>query len=258
MNGYFFYPISLNTILLTLFFLFLVTTLGGYQVGVYLSKKYPQQEDASGLIPSTILGLLALILGFTLSMAVSRYDDRKRLVLKEANAIGTAYLRADLLREPYQSRTKETLKKYLDQRIQFYEVSSDLEKFDDVQKKSEELQQSMWKDVAKFSHTDDRSIVRLFIVALNDVIDISGERLFVNENHVPEIVYLIIIIIALIGLASVGYVQGVNTKHSRFGISLLALLFSVVIVLMQDLDRPTRGLIKVNQQSLYLLKSSLK
>lgn len=254
----FIYDIPLYAILLILTLGFLASALLGYQIGVYLNKKYNHKDEVSNFVPSTILGLLALILGFTLSMAVSRFDIRKHLVLKEANAIGTAYLRTDVLQEPYRSRIKENLKKYVDERIQFYEVGYDFNKIDGVQKRTDELHQLIWADIAQFTHTDHRTIVNLFVSAMNDVIDLAGERVFATDNHVPEIVYLIIIIVTLMGLISIGYVEGANQKSRRFGIALLSLLFAVVIIMIQDLDRPRRGLIKVSQPSLHLLKKSLK
>lgn len=253
-----FYHIQLITILVFLILGFLIAAMLGYSLGGYLNKNQRHKDEVSNFVPSTVLGLLALILGFTLSMAVSRYDNRKFLVLKEANAIGTASLRADFLPEPFRSRMKVNLKKYLDERIRFYEVGFDFNKIQEVQNRTDKIQELIWDDVTKLIHQDSRVVLNLFVSAINELIDLSGERRFATDNHVPELVYFIIIAIALIGLTSVGYVEGANKKSRRFGVVLLSILFALVIVLIQDLDRPRRGLIKVDQQSFYLLKSSLK
>lgn len=252
------YDIPLWVILCSLLLSFPLIAFIGYRFGLQVRERGGPSEDSSGFVPSTVLGLLALILGFTLSMSVSRFDDRKRLVLKESNSIGTTFLRADILEEPFRTQVKENLRRYVSARIQLYDAGVDKEKIAKVLKHTDDLQKLLWSDVVQITKKDQRTVINLFVSEMNDMIDVSAERMFAADNHVPELVYLIIIIVTALGLASIGYMEGVSGKRMYYGVALLSLLFSVVIVLILDLDRPRSGFIVVDQKSLRQLQESME
>lgn len=254
----FLYNTPLWVMFLVLVVLFPLATLFGHWVGTIVRARHSIQLEPSNFVPTTSLGLLALILGFTFSMSVSRYDSRNRLILDEANAIGTAYLRADTLPEPWRGRIKKNLRDYVPVRLEFLDTGIDAKKLEEVNRRTTDIQNRIWKDVAELAQKDRGPIMALFIAAMNSVIDIGGERMFSKINRVPDVVYVIILMVTLIGIASLGFIEGVGGQDSRFGVITLTILFAVVIVLIQDLDRPSRGLIQASQQSLYDLKDSMK
>lgn len=258
MNLDFLYTIPLSTIFIALLVGLPLCGFIGFKLGQLVRRTNHHEAEYSGFVPSTILGLLALILGFTLSMAVTRFEERKQLVLKEANSIGTSYLRADILNEPFRSRVQQILRQYVDARIAFFDVGYDKAKINEILKASSDLQNQLWKEVVAVTEKDHRTVVNLFVTEINSVIDIAGERLLANENHVPELVYMIIFIVTAMGLMSIGYIEGASGKHTQFGMFVLTFLFAVVIVMIQDLDRPRRGLIRVQQHALHMLKDSFK
>lgn len=223
-------------------------------------KMTSEAADSSAMIPTTIMGLLALILGFTFSMSVERYDARKILMMTEANNIETAYLRADTVADPYRSKIKDNLKDYLETRIELYDDQTGFDHLADLNKKSTDLQQMIWKDTAEYAKNHSDQVAALFEESVNQMLDTSSERAFAFTNRVPVVVYFIIFITATIGLISLGYMFGVEkkSKASKTGLFVMAGLFAVVIGLIKDIDNPRRGLIHIGQGSLRQLKERMK
>lgn len=253
----FLYHVPIYVVFLFLIVVFPASAFLGYLLGIrYFRDK--EVVEHSSFIPTTILGLLALLLGFTFSMAVDRYNRRSEVVVKEANAIGTAYLRTDLVPEPYRSKARKAIREYTSLRIETYNVGYDKEKIRDLRGRSIALQDGLWADINPMAAKDRTPIMGLYISAMNDLIDVSSERHFATDNQVPEVVYLIIFVVTFLGVTSLGFIDGTAGKKSRFGIFMLSLLFSLVIALIQDLDRPRRGIIRVSQQSLLDLQNSMK
>ena len=210
-------------------------------------------------IQGTILGLLALLLAFTFSMAVDRYETRRALVVKEANAIGTAALRAQLLPEPARSDVAALLREYVGIRIELSEAGIDVNRFQAAMVASERLQQAFWVQAVAAVRGESQSLgPALLLASLNDVIDVHGERLAARENHVPEIVLRLELLVAIFAVGIVGYGSGAGGRRNPISTTVLALLLAAVALLIVDLDRPHRGLIQVSQQPLMDLQRSLE
>jgi hypothetical protein len=192
-------------------------------------------------------------------MSLGRFDQRKRLVVQEANAIGTTYLRSKLLPEPDRSAVASLLRSYVDARLDFYNLRDDQGQFRSVVDRTEKLQDDLWSEVASVVQKDDRPVTTgLFIQTLNEVIDLHAERIAAMENHVPESVLLLLILVALLAAMLVGYGCGLAKRRHLFSTSIVALLIGMVIIAIIDLDRPTRGLIRVSQNSMIRLHDSMK
>jgi hypothetical protein len=238
--------------------LLVVSTEVGFRLG---NKKKGEEPEPSQISTheNAVLGLLALLLAFTFSMAVSRFDARKQLVLAEANAIGTAFLRAQLLPPPHDQEVMKLLRQYVDVRLEFYGAGIDEAGLRSAGEKTERLHQQIWSHAIDLSAQDGRAeLVRLFIESVNEVIDLHEERLTALRNHVPQTVFLTLYMLAAVGLGLVGYARGFSGRRHFFVTLLLAILISTVITLIADLDRPRRGLIKVSQQSMLDLRQSLE
>jgi hypothetical protein len=258
MTGEWLYGLNLWLVFAITTALLVVSTEVGFRLG---NKKKGEDSDQSQIntLESAVLGLLALLLAFTFSMALSRFDARKQLVLAEANAIGTAFLRAQLLPPPDDKEIANLLRQYVDVRLEFY--GADLDEFGvrEESEKTERLHQQIWSHAIDLSAQDERAgAVRLFIESMNEVIDLHEKRLTAMRDHVPQTVFLTLYMVAVVGLGFVGYARGFSGRRHFFVAFILAILISAVITLITDLDRPRRGLIKVSQQSMIDLKQSLE
>lgn len=255
MNREFLYETRLIYILIGIVFLLVTTTLICHRMAVHKKKIAGNTEiPANEVLPTTILGLLALLLGFTFSMSIARFDTRSALVVKEANAIGTAYLRSDIFPAEQGNKYKELLKEYTEHRLAYFERlrTENIE----YTSKTLQLQNQIWKQTVTMTQTDRSALAGIFVQANNDLIDVDAERQFASENHVPELVFYVIILITALGLGALSYNFGLRDQHSLTPI-ILSLLFAVVIVLIQDLDRPGRGLIRAPQEAMNRVYKSL-
>jgi uncharacterized membrane protein len=230
------------------------------QVGHHLGRRY--ESDALKMhidsLQTAMLGLLALLMGFTFAMSVSRYDDRKSLVLAEANAIGTAYLRSDLLAPAIQAEVRAILREYVDARLAFYQAGEDEARIARADARAQDLQNRLWRLAADQSRVDGSSeMTALFITSLNDVIDLHEKRLRALENHVPMSVLYLVIVVAGVSVAFIGFNCGLRRERNTVSTAIVMLLFTFVLVIIVDLDRPRRGLITISQTSLESLRDSM-
>lgn len=251
--------ISEFTIGLTMFVGFLLAA----ELGFRMRRKFGSVDDSHlhnhvQALQTALLGLLALLVGFTLAMAVSRFDTRKELVLTESNAIGTAYLRTDLLGEPNRSEAARLLRAYVDARLAFYDAGDDAGRLAAANAETQRLQAKLWAVAVDAAAKDAKPLsASLFVQALNDVIDLHEKRLRALENRVPEVVFYLLFIVAAVGIGFIGYGAGLSGRRYFRSTALVSLLVVLVIVVIMDLDRPRRGLITVSQNSMLALKKSV-
>ena len=254
------YSLDQWLILAAFFALLLLATEGGYRLGRFMK---PRTDEAARSVVSNIhaaiLGLLGLLLAFTFSMAVTRYETRKQLVLDEADAIGTAYLRARLLPEPQRTEVAGLFQEYVDARMRFHQDGETPDGRRDANGKADRLQDQLWARAVAAGEADPRSVTTgLFIQALNDVIDVRAKRLTATENHVPEPVLFFLILFAALAVAAVGYGCGLCGGRNFFSTLTFAVLIALATLVILDLDRPRRGLIRVSQKPMIELRDSLK
>lgn len=247
------FDLFMNIPLWGIFIFTLLIVLVAFEGGVILGKKHrlsSEGEDRApiGSIVAAALGLLAFLLAFTFGIAASKFDERRGLVVDEANAIGTTYLRAGYLVEPHQTQIKHLLKEYVSVRLNALKP----EKLAQGLKKAEELQDQLWQQAVDVAEKNPNSVmVGLFIHSLNEVIDLHAKRVNIGIHiRIPIIIWGTLYFVTMLAIGSLGYQIGLT--HTRYiGITLLLILtFSTVITLIVDLDRPQEGLVKVSQQSL--------
>lgn len=209
-------------------------------------------------LESAMLGLLALMLAFTFSMALSRFEARRDAVLNEANSIGTTALRARLLPDPYRTETLKLLREYVQIRIDIVQQGTSLAESNTIIDRSNALQEALWQQ-AKGAASKDRGFIPtgLFIQSLNEMIDDQGKRLSALRNRVPNSVLITLFAIAAVSGAFAGYASAVDTQRTRLPVYVMGLLISVVIYLIVDLDRPSVGFITNNQQPMVDLAASI-
>lgn len=229
---------------------------GGYRLGRWRRARISdEKEQPVGAMVASILGLVALVLGFTFSMAANRFDARRMAVLEEANAIGTTYLRARLLPEPERQEVVRLLRKYVDQRVA---LSHD-EAVDDAIARSEEIHGLLWQQAAAAAAKDTGSIMTgIFIQSLNDVIDLHSKRVLVGlRSRIPFVLWAGLFCLAVLGMMSVGYQAALSLTRRSPAMIGLVFAFSVVLLLIADLDRGQEGLLRVSQQAMIDLQASI-
>ena len=239
--------------------LLLASTEIGFWLGrrLYLKQDEPRKGQISG-IRGAMLGLLALLLGFTFAMAASRYEMRRSLVLQEANAIGTTYLRASFLPEAHRQDVQDLLRRYVDARIEFYEVMADKSGQQAEEEATSRIQRELWSHAVAAGKEAPTPIVATFVTSLNETIDLDAARLNALRTHVPGAVWLLVLMVAACGCCVSGYGAGASGARNGFTNVALPLLIAVAITLMADLDRPRGGIIGISQQPLYDLKQTLQ
>ncbi len=228
----------------------------GYRLGGLRRRSTLPEKDAPvGAIVAATLGLLAFMLAFTFGLAASRFDARRMLVLEEANAIGTAYLRANLVPEPQNHEIRKLLRDYVDVRLKAVQAG----RIEEGITQSSELQNQLWAQTGQLVDQDSRPIVTgLLIQSLNNVIDLHGKRvMFALHNRIPEMVWLVLYAMAILAMSALGYQEGLSGSRRSLAVLALALTFSAVIFLIADLDRPQEGLLRVGQRALTDLRDSL-
>jgi len=226
----------------------------GYRYGIRAAGR---GGDSVATLEAAVLGLLALMISFTFSMALSRFDARRDALLNEANAIGTTALRARLLPAPLAGEGLKLLREYIQIRIDLGQRLASRQELDAALARSSAIQAQLWQ-VAKAAARDPSMVpTGLFINTLNEMIDNQEKRLTAARNRVPNIVFLALYGIALIAAAFIGYDRGLQASRSRLPVVVMAVLLGAVILLIQDLDRSSHGFITVNQQPMLDTAASL-
>ena len=226
----------------------------GYLLGRWRLRRDHEQEGTAGATVGVTLGLLAFTLGFSFAMAAARFDTRKELVLKEANAIGTTYLRALLLPTIQAEETRDLLRRYVDARLEAA-VSGKLQ---EGIERSVRLQELLWQQAVAAGVRSDSPMTALFITSLNEVIDLHEERLTAWRNRIPATVWTFLFLTTALGMASMGYHTGLSGSRRTVAVIFLGLAFAGSLTLVADLDRPHAGFLIVSQQAMQDLQDSMR
>ena len=217
----------------------------GRRIGV---RRAARGGDHIATLESAILSLLALMIGFTFAMALSRFEGRRDAVLNEANAIGTTALRARLLPAPHNAQALK-LREYVQIRLDITRRVPSAAELNDAIARSNAVQEALWGQALAAAAKDAGMVpTGIFIQTLNEMIDNQEKRLTAGRNRVPNIVLLALYGIAIVAGAFTGYGSGLEKGRSRLPVYLTGILVSSVILLIQDLDRPNTGFITVSQQ----------
>jgi hypothetical protein len=221
---------------------------GGWRVGNTRRQRAEHEQEAPiGAIVGAMLGMLAFLLAFTFGMSASRFDARRQLVLQEANAIGTTYLRADMLPEPQRSEIRNQLREYATLRVA--RVSASLTP--EVSAKAGAVHDRLWASaVAVGTQSPNSIVVGLFVQALNEMIDLDESRVTAIRNRIPDSIWFVLYFVTILTMAAMGYQFGLTGERSWAVTIFLALAFAAVILLIADLDRPQLGFVRVSQQAM--------
>jgi|WetSurMetagenome_2_1015567.scaffolds.fasta_scaffold99403_2 hypothetical protein len=221
---------------------------GGWRLGRFRRQRAEHEKEAPiGMIVGAMLSLLAFLLAFTFGMSASRFDARRQLVLQEANAIGTTYLRADILLEPQRSEIRNLLREYAALRVAG--AASNITP--EVLAKSGAMQDRLWTDAVTVGGQSPNSIVvGLFEQSLNEMISLDETRVTAIRSRIPDSIWFVLYIVTILAMAAMGYQFGLTGERSWWVTIFLVVAFAAVILLIADLDRPQLGLVRVSQQAM--------
>ncbi len=240
-------------------FVFAVTFVAQWlaaRLGDFFRRRRKLQEverEDFGIVLTASLTLLGLIIGFSFSMAVSRYDQRKNYEEAEANAIGTEYLRADLLPAADAARVHELLAKYIDQRVVFY-TSREERELERTRATLARLQSELWSTVRAASAAQPTPVLALAVSGMNDVLNSEGYTQAAWTNRIPIEAWGLLAAIAVCCNLLLGYV---SHKPGALLFLVLPLAASISFFLIADIDSPRGGIIRVLPQNLLRLSQSL-
>lgn len=225
----------------------------GYWIGLRAKVEMTQPMKAQiSTIQTAILTIFTFLLGFTFAMALARFDNRKQMVVKESNAIGTAVLRSKLLPENQRAKMNELFREYVNLEFSITSranVPLAERKIENMEVKRQ--QTLLWDEAFAATESNPLSVpAGLFATSINQLIDIKTERDIAISNHVPEIVLLGLLLFAALAIGILGYGNGLAATHARYPAIILCIVITISFILIIDLDRPNRGLTQVSQESM--------
>jgi len=234
---------------------FLLLSLAAAVGDIVRSKIHPlveEERDDFGIILSATLTLLGLLIGFSFSMAISRYDQRKNYEEAEANAIGTEYVRADLLPPGDRARVRELLRMYVDERVLFY-TTRDRGRLAKINTDTAELQNELWAAVRPAATGQPTAVVALVISGMNDVLNSQGYTQAAWWNRIPLAAWALMAAIAICCNLLVGY--GARRRDWHIFL-ILPMAVSLAFFLISDIDSPRGGAIRVAPHNLISVSES--
>jgi hypothetical protein len=228
----------------------------GFRLGkLWQQRTHADKEGSVGAMAGATLGLLAFLLAFVTGMAMNRFEHRRALVVAEANAIGTAFLRAGFLDQPVRDESRALLGEYVDVRLEAHGAVS----LEDVKTRSEQIQTELWtRAVAAVDDGNQTPIMGLYIASLNEMIDLHSERVVaIESSRIPITLWLDIYAVAFLTMILVGVQSSYGERRNWLGLVLLIFVFSAVLYLIVDLDRPAQGLLTISQKALLDLRAQI-
>jgi hypothetical protein len=229
----------------------------GFRLGLDLRRRgFLQEKDVvTGAMVGALLGLLAFFLAFAIGFALNNYTTRRELVVAEANAIGTAYLRAGYLDEATRAESQELYREYLDLRF----IALDPAQLPDAAARGEAIHNNLWGLAEAYAIQNPESDVgALYIQALNEVIDLQTTRLAAIQSlRLPAVVWWIMFSIIVLSFALVGIQSSADGHRNYFALLIFTLAFAAAVVLLADLDNPQIGLLQIGQNAMLSLQQQI-
>jgi hypothetical protein len=233
----------------------------GRKIGIRRMARDPKGAlEGFGAIEGAIFGLLGLLIAFTFYGATARFDARRQLIIEETNAIGTAFLRLDLLPNEDKPALQNLFREYVDSRLETYRKLPDVEAAMAVLAKSQHLQGAIWtRAMDACRKAGSQSAAILLLPALNQMIDITTTRTMTSQIHPPLIIFVMLCVLALVSSLLAGYGMARGKKRSWFHVVGYALIMALTVYVTIDIEYPRLGLIRVDafDQALADLRKSM-
>ena len=228
----------------------LIAAEAGFRIGIWLQDRSdkPGESKMTGSVVAGMLGLMAFMMAFTIGIVINQQGERKAMVVEEANAIGTAWLRAGFLEEADMSAVRPLLAEYTEIRIA---TADDASLYDATVTRSEEIHNELWAIMeANVSRGNESAIMSLTVDSINDVIDVHSERLFVANLRLPRLLGILLLLATVLSFMLVGVASSADRKRDTSAMIIFAFVFVAVLIVIIDLDRPQEGLLTVPQTAM--------
>jgi hypothetical protein len=222
----------------------------GFRIGIWLQRRDPDSGTTpmTGAVVGGMLGLMAFLMAFSIGIVINQHNGRKVMVVTEANAVGTAYLRAGFLDEPDRTSTRDLLREYVEVRLA---AAADPALLESVVTRSEEIHGQLWSIVEdNVSLGQDSDVMALFVESINEVIDVHSLRLATVDLRLPRLLGIVMYAATVLSFLLVGVASSSDGKRDPIAILLFALAFVAVLIIIVDLDRPQQGLLTVSQTAI--------
>jgi hypothetical protein len=218
----------------------------GRKFGIHISEKFGDTQDNAQTLINSVYGLAALVLAITFGMSGSRHELRRQAIINEANAIGTATLRASLYPDSVKDALMKDFKIYLEQRIAFFEVGPRYDSLSYWEAEAAKTGNKIWEQVAQYSRATNTVLPSgQMIPALNSMFDLAAERHYTLISKVPEPILYLLFFLSIVSAFFAGY-SGKKQRINKLVSFLFCILSAAVVFTTLDLDRPRRGLIQYN------------
>ena len=246
-----------------LFFGMLLLLEVGRRIGFARQARYPESaQKGSGAVEGAIFGLLGLLIAFTFSGAASRFDYRRHLIAEEANAIGTAYLRIDLLPADARPEMRELFRRYIDSRLEVYKNAGNMVVAKEKLAQATALQGVIWKKASTLCQGPGvpTYTAMLLLPALNQMIDITTTRIVATETHPPPVIFLLLGGLSLVSALLAGIGMSGSKARSFLHMVVFAAIMSLTVYVILDIEYPRLGLIRIDaaDQTLVELRKSMQ
>jgi hypothetical protein len=228
----------------------------GYRLGILRRRCLePEKESSVGVMAAATLGLLAFTLAFTFGLAASRFDARQRFILDEVNAIRASDLRSAFLPEPQRSTIRRILREYLEAQFALEAAHPG----SPTLVASQRMHTRLWAEAVAAVQSEPNSVLAgLFIKSLNELIDLHAKRVEVTlRSSIPGVIWATLYFVTILGMAGIGYHEGLTSLRRSPAMVIIVLTFSAVIYLIADLNRPQQGLFNVSQEAMIDLRNLL-
>jgi len=240
--------------ILTVAFFFLAAE-AGFQLGKHVQKRWPDKSEAGvGAMVGAALAILGFLLAFVTSIAIGNFNQRRQLVVSEANAIGTTYLRAGYLADPYGVESRKLLREYVNLRVKALDPANTASAI----ARSEQIHDELWLLAEEVARADSGPTIALYLSSLNEVIDLHTERISAELGfRVPPVMVIGLYLVALMAMILIGVYDSYREKHNRIALIMMVLIVSIVFLVMIDMDRSNVGLLQIPQKALINLQQKL-
>lgn len=228
----------------------------GYQLGLVRQRAKSHEKEAPvGAMVGATLGLLAFLLAFTFGLGANFFQQKRDVLLDEANAIGTTWLRAGFLPADERDSARALLREYVDIRL----AAAESGEIEGAMKRSEEIHNALWAQATRAMNDEPRSVAAgLYVETLNDTIDLHAKRVQVAlRTRIPATIWYALYSISFFAFGTLGYHAGLGAANRSYATIAVAVIFSAVIWLIVDLDTAAEGTLRVSQQVMIDLRNSM-
>ena len=246
MPTHFFDPIPLWGLYAGLIVSFIVAVELGYLLGDRRQKGTDYVDEGrtaqSGVVLGAMLTLSGFLLGFTFSMAGGQFDNRRAMMIEDTNAVGTAFLRAAQIPEPYRSSSRTLFGDYVEQRAALFDYAPEAQFAH-----SEQVQAKLWAQATELARSQPTPIVAIYVQSLNEMIDLHSKRVYIELfMRIPDAVIATLSVLSLLTMALTGYLLGLRGRRWGLPTAVMIVTYASVFVIVVDLDRPVRGFFSVD------------